>query len=148
MVRSLCDLPPYNDFKISPQPICPSKSHEYDNYDKKTDKVPPYYQVTQTNQAIHYLTANFGPLSRVSITHPMLITAFNAYLTPRSPGTVGLVHKYINLKQSNSQHIKEKVTLHILKRRQALHEIPNPRSIGYRRCFSNLIPYLWRKSFK
>ena len=28
--------PPYDNFKISPQPTCSSKSYKYDNYDKTT----------------------------------------------------------------------------------------------------------------
>ena len=51
------------------------------------------------HQAIYCPTANFGRLSRGKITNPILITAFDAYLIPRSPGTVSLVHKYINLKE-------------------------------------------------
>ena len=38
------------------------------------------------HQAIHCPTANFGPLSRGSVTNSMLITVFDTYLTPRSPG--------------------------------------------------------------
>ena len=38
------------------------------------------------HKAIHWPTANFGPLLRGSLTNPMLITVFDAYLTPRSPG--------------------------------------------------------------
>ena len=37
------------------------------------------------HQAIHCPTANFGPLSRGSVTNPILITVFDTYLTPRSP---------------------------------------------------------------
>ena len=48
------------------------------------------------HQAIHCPTANFGPLSRGSITNPMFITVFDAYLTPRSLRAMSLVHKYIN----------------------------------------------------
>ena len=29
-------LAPYDNFKISPQPTCSSKSYKYDNYDKTT----------------------------------------------------------------------------------------------------------------
>ena len=32
---------PYDDFKISPQPIWSSKPHKYDNYHKATHKFPP-----------------------------------------------------------------------------------------------------------
>ena len=38
------------------------------------------------HQAIHGVTANFGPLSSGSVTNPILITVFDTYLTPRSPG--------------------------------------------------------------
>ena len=37
-------------------------------------------------QAILCPIANFGPLLRGSVTNPMLITVFDTYLTPRSPG--------------------------------------------------------------
>ena len=37
------------------------------------------------HQAIHYPTANFGPLSKGSVTNPMLITAFDTHLTAISP---------------------------------------------------------------
>ena len=36
------------------------------------------------HQAIHCLTANFGPLSRGSVTNPILITVIDTYLTQRS----------------------------------------------------------------
>ena len=62
------------------------------------------------HQTIHCPMANFGPLVRGSVTNPMLITAFDAYLTPTSPGAMSLVHKYINLKEPYNQDIKEKVT--------------------------------------
>ena len=39
-----------------------------------------------THRAIHCPTANFGQPSTCSITNPMLVTAFDTYLTPRSPG--------------------------------------------------------------
>ena len=58
----------------------------------------------------------------------MLITAFDAYLTPRSPGAVGLAHKNINLKEPYNQDIKETLTTILFekKRKQALHKISNP----------------------
>ena len=74
--------------------------------------------------------SNFGPLSRDSVTNLMLITVFDAFLTPRSLGVVGLVHKYVNLKEPNNQDIKEEVTTNFLKKRkQVLDEIPNPRAL-------------------
>ena len=78
--------PPYDDFKIFPQPTCSSKSHKYDNYDKTIYKVllvPPGKPVHQAN---HYPTANFRPLLRGSVPNPILITAFDTYLSPRSLG--------------------------------------------------------------
>ena len=36
------------------------------------------------HQAVHYPTANFGPLSRGNVTNPTLITVFDTYLTQRS----------------------------------------------------------------
>ena len=105
-----CSL--YDDFKISLQPICSSKSHKCDKYDKTTYKISPYCQFPQPDhQAIHCPVTNFGPLVRGSVTNPILITAFDAYLTPRSLGAMSLVHKYINLKESYKQDIKEKVTI-------------------------------------
>ena len=38
------------------------------------------------HQAIHCPTANFGPLSRGSVTNPMLVTVLDTHMTPRSPG--------------------------------------------------------------
>ena len=38
------------------------------------------------HQGIHCPIANFGLLSTSSITNPILITVFDTYLTPRSPG--------------------------------------------------------------
>ena len=37
-------------------------------------------------QSIHCPTANLGPLSMDNVTNPMLITVFDTYFTPRSPG--------------------------------------------------------------
>ena len=45
-----------------------------------------------------------------SVNNPKLITAFDAYLTRRSPGAMGLVHKYTKLKEPYNQDIKEEVT--------------------------------------
>ena len=44
------------------------------------------------------------------MTNPMLITAFDAYSTPKSPRAASLVHKYVNLKEPYNRDIKEKVT--------------------------------------
>ena len=38
------------------------------------------------HQAIHCPTANSGPLSRGGVTNSILITVFDNYLTPMSPG--------------------------------------------------------------
>ena len=56
--------PPYDDIKISPQPICSSKPHKHDNYDKLTNSFPllPVPPSKPVHQAIHYPMANFGPL--------------------------------------------------------------------------------------
>ena len=79
------------------------------------------------HQSIHCPTANFGPLSRSSISNPILITVFGTYLTQRSPGawvransdsecsglahfSMSLVHKYLNPKDPYNQFIKELVT--------------------------------------
>ena len=90
MVPTLCGLPPppppYDDFKIPPQPICSSKSHKYDNYKTiyKAQSSPLLLVPLgkPVHQAIHYPTANFGPLSRGRFPNPMLITVFDTYLNP------------------------------------------------------------------
>ena len=41
--------PPYDDFKISPQPICSYRSHKYDNFYKTTYKVSPFSFFPQAN---------------------------------------------------------------------------------------------------
>ena len=51
------------------------------------------------HQAIHCPTANYGPLYRISVINPMLITAHDAYLIVRSPGAMSLVYKYLTLKE-------------------------------------------------
>ena len=69
--------PQYDDFS---QPICSSKSHKHNNYDKTIYKVPPLLLVLPgkpVHQTIHYPTVNFGPLSRASVPNPMLTTAFD-----------------------------------------------------------------------
>ena len=38
------------------------------------------------HQAIHYPTANFGPLLRGSVANPILITSFDTYMSARSLG--------------------------------------------------------------
>ena len=86
MVPTFVACPLYDVFKIFPKSIGSSKSHKYDNYDKITLLlVPPGKPV---HQAIHYPTTNFRPLSRGSIPNPMLITAFDTYLSPRSLGAL------------------------------------------------------------
>ena len=87
MVSSLHGLPPYNDFKVSPQTIY--YSHRYNNYDQATHKVSPYCHFPQrkpAHQATHCPTTNFEPLSRGSVINLMLITVFDTCLTPRSSG--------------------------------------------------------------
>ena len=61
-------------------------------------------------QAIHCPITNLGPLLRTDVTNPMLITVLDAYLTPKSPGTVSMVYKSVNLKEPYNQGIKEQVT--------------------------------------
>ena len=88
MVPSLCGLPPIDDSKISPQLICSSKFHKYDNYDKATYRVPPiasFPRQTCSPGCSHCPAANVGPLSSGSVTNLILTTAFDTYLTPRSP---------------------------------------------------------------
>ena len=80
--------PPYDDFKIFCKPPCSSKFHNMTTMIRQYTKFPlllvspgkPVYQ------PIHYPIANFRPLSRGSVPNPMLITAFNTYLSPRSMG--------------------------------------------------------------
>ena len=89
MVLKLCGLPPIDDFKILPQSTCSFKSHQYDNYDKTIYKVTPLLLVPPgkpVQKAIHYPMANFRALSRGNVPKPMLITAFDTYLSPRSLG--------------------------------------------------------------
>ena len=85
---SLCGFPSIRYLQNPPQRLCSSKSYEYDNYDKKIRSFPllldPPGKID--HQAIHCPTANFGPLSRCSVTNAILITVFDNYLTPRSPG--------------------------------------------------------------
>ena len=88
MVPILCGLlsHPCDDFKISPQPKCSSKSQKYDNYKTiyKAQSSPlllvPLGKTV--HQAIHYSTVYFRPLLRGRFPNPMLITAFDTYLTP------------------------------------------------------------------
>ena len=63
---------------------------------------------------------------------------------------MSLVREYINLQEPYNQDIKEQVTtiLFFKKRRQSLHEIPNPRGKLCKRCFSNSIPCLCSWLFK
>ena len=61
-------------------------------------------------QAIQCPITNLGPLLRTDVTNPMLITVLDAYLTPKSPGTVSMVYKSVNLKEPYNQGIKEQVT--------------------------------------
>ena len=147
MNPSLCGSPPpYDDFKISPQPICFPGSINMETMIRQHTKFPLLLVLPgkPDHQAVHCPTANFGQLSRGSVTKLMLITAFDAYLTPRSQGAMSLAHIYVNLKEPCNQDIKEKVNANFfLKRRQTLHEIPNPRGIVCRRCFSNSISCLW-----
>ena len=49
--------PPCDEFKISPQPQCPSKSHKYNNYDKATCKVSPYCYFPQADLPTGLFTA-------------------------------------------------------------------------------------------
>ena len=78
----------------------------------------------------------------------MLIAAFDPLFDPKVTGSLGLsqypsssecsalthfsislVHKYVNLKEPYNQGIKEQVTnKNFWKRRQALHEISNPKA--------------------
>ena len=56
-----------------PPSIWSSKYYKYDNYDKTKKKSFPLLldpSDKPDDQAIHYNTANFGPLSRGSITNP------------------------------------------------------------------------------
>ena len=80
--------PPYDGFKILPNLYAPPSLINMTTMKRQHKNfllllVPPDKPV---HQAIHYPTANFGPLLRGSITNPMLITVFDTYLTPVSPG--------------------------------------------------------------
>ena len=98
------------------------------------------------HQSIHCPTANFGPLSRSSISNPILITVSDTYLTQRSPGawvransdsecsglahfSMSLVHKYLNPKDPYNQFIKEQVTTkQFLKKNTGFTWNPQPQS--------------------
>ena len=81
--------PLFDNFKIHPpfQPICSSKSYKNGNYDIQGFPLLLDSSGKPNHQAIHCSTANFGPLSRGSVTNPILITVFETYLTSRSPGS-------------------------------------------------------------
>ena len=124
--------------KPPPKPIRSSKSYKYDNYDKTKYKVSPYCKSfpllldppgKPDHQATHCPTANFGPVSRGSITYSILITVFDTYLTPKVTGSLGLsqdlsdsectvlthfsmsvAREYVNLKKPYNQDIKVYVT--------------------------------------
>ena len=90
MVPSLCRF--FDNFKIltpkQPTPTCSSKAYKYDNYDKTKYQFPLLLDPPgkPDHQAIHCPTVNFGPLSSGSVTNSILITGFDTYLTPMSPG--------------------------------------------------------------
>ena len=46
-----------DDFKIFPHPVCSSKSHKYNNYDKATYMVSPYCYFPQENLLTRLFTA-------------------------------------------------------------------------------------------
>ena len=58
----------------------------------------------------------------------MLTTAFDAYLTTRSPGSKSLVHKYVHLKEPYNQNIKKQLTTKIF-----LHELLKSYKANYTR---------------
>ena len=85
------------------------------------------------HQAIHCPTANFGPLSRGSITNPILITVFDTYLASKVTKSLGLsqdpsssecsalthfsmslARKYVYLKEPYNKDIKGQVTTIVL----------------------------------
>ena len=93
--------------------------------------------------------ANFGPLVRGSITNPILITAFDAYLTPTSLGAMSLVHKYINLKKPYNQDIKEKVTTKkFLEKKAGFTWNPQPQRHSVQKVFLNFNPLFVVLTFK
>ena len=77
-------LAPYLITSKSPQSIRSSKSYKYDNYDKTKYRLD--LPGRPDHQAIHFPRANLGPLSRSSLTNPIIIIVFDTYLTPSSPG--------------------------------------------------------------
>ena len=111
----------------------PPKSYKYDNYDKTIYKVSPLLLDSPgkpDRQALHYPTANFGPLSRGSVTNPINVNHCVWYffdpMVTGSPGlnqdrsdsecsaltyfSMSLAHKYVNIKEPYNQDIKEQVT--------------------------------------
>ena len=61
---------------------------EKDNTQHTTNKFPLRLDPLgkPDHQALQCPTANFGPLLKGSVTNQMLITVFDIYLTPKSPG--------------------------------------------------------------
>ena len=133
MVSSLCGLGPCNNFKISPSPnlyalLSPINMTTMIRQHKSSPLLQDLPGKAD-HKAIHCPTANFGPLSRGSVTNSMLITVFDTYLTPMSPGasvwgntlqilnsstltyiSMSRAHKYLNLKEHHNQDIKEQIT--------------------------------------
>ena len=102
-----------------------------DVYDKTTYMFPPSTRSPWKiyHQTIHCPIANFGPLSRGSISNPILITVLDTYIDPKVTRSLGLskdpsdsecstlthfsmslAHKYGNLKEPFNQDINEQVT--------------------------------------
>ena len=82
MVPSRCGLPPYDDFKISLQPICSSKSH-------MTIMIRHHKNFPPTASSFRLFTRLFTA-PRLTLDYyrgaASLITAFDTYLTSRSLG--------------------------------------------------------------
>ena len=76
----------HDNFKISPKLYAVPSPINITNMIRQHREFPPTARSLgkPDQQAIHCPTANFGPLSRDSVTNPMLITVFDNYLTPRS----------------------------------------------------------------
>ena len=97
--------------------MCSSETYKYNNYDKTKHKVSPLLLDSpgkSDHQAIHYATANVGPLSRGSVTDPKLTRSLGLNQDPSNSECSALTHfstslarKCINLKEPCNQDIKE-----------------------------------------
>ena len=151
MVPSLIGLPLllYDNFKISPQPICSSKSYKYNKYDQMTYRVSPYCCIPQENLisrlfTILQLTLHHYPGAASLINHCVWYL-FDLKIT----SSLGLRQEPSNSECSTltyfsvSLDIKEQIaTQNYLRKKTGFTWNPYPRGIVCKGCFSNSIPFL------